>query len=107
VVLEARRALAVRHTPDQAGGLQALEPLGEDVGGNVLGRAEEVAEAGFAMEKVTDHQQRPAVADQIERACDGAKRALSFRHLLSVERSLSFYNADAIESICEPATTSF
>ena len=75
VVLEARRALGVRLAGDETGALEAFQALGQDVGGDVLGREEEIAEAGFTGEEVADDEQRPAIAEDVERAGDGAARS--------------------------------
>ncbi len=69
------RALAVYHLDDHAIFQQALEAVGEDVGGDALGRGEEVFEATFAEDEVTDDKERPAVTKNVERAGNGAGRA--------------------------------
>jgi hypothetical protein len=72
VVLEAARVLAVGDAADQARVFEALEAIGEQVGRDVFGRGQEFAEALLAVEQVADDEQCPAVADDVERAGDGA-----------------------------------
>src|SRR5205823_5098525 len=70
-----RRVLAVGRRGDEAGGLEPLEALGKDVGRNVLGRGDKLAETLLAREQVANHEQRPAIAQQVEGTGDGAQRA--------------------------------
>src|SRR5919202_456573 len=70
LVLDARRALAVGAAFDEAFALQALQALGQDVGRDLLGRIEKLAETALAGQQVADHQQRPAIADHVEGAGD-------------------------------------
>src|SRR5579871_5478607 len=67
---------AVRGTRDDALLLEPLEAIGQDVGGDAFGGGEKFAVAGFAAQQVTNHEQGPAVAEQVERAGDGAPGAL-------------------------------
>jgi hypothetical protein len=75
VVLEAGWALVIGKGEEQAGGFEAPEAFGEDVGWDVLRGGEKVAEAVLASEEVADNEQAPAVADELKRAGDGAERA--------------------------------
>jgi len=47
---------------------EALQPLGQGVGGNALFRFQELGEAALAAHQVAHDEQRPAVAEHIERA---------------------------------------
>src|SRR5258707_1152626 len=46
--------------------LKSWRPLAVGLGRDVLGRAQELAEAVLAGEQITNHQQRPAIPDDIE-----------------------------------------
>ena len=91
-VLVARRVGAVRHGLDQAGGLEASQPLGQDIGGDVLGGLEEVAEARLAGEQITHDEQSPAIAEEVEGVSDGAERAQVGHH-----QSLAVYKAQGLD----------
>src|SRR6266571_6613722 len=67
---------AVWSTRDDARFLEPLQPIGKDVSGDAFGSGKKVAEAGLAAQQVTNDQQGPAVAEDVERAGDGAPRAL-------------------------------
>ena len=71
VVVPAAGVVPVRGAGDQAGLLEALETVGQDVGGNALDGSEELAVARLAAQQVADDQQRPAVAEQVEGTGDG------------------------------------
>src|SRR5690606_24855437 len=61
---------------DDAALLQPTETRAEDVGGNALRRVEELREPSLVEEEqVTNHEQRPRVAHDVERSCDGARGA--------------------------------
>jgi hypothetical protein len=82
-VLEPLRALAVAHLLQDALLHQAVQAVGE----NVTGDAEallELVEAAEPEERVADNQQRPALADDLERPGDRAVLAL----VVAVEQSL-------------------
>jgi hypothetical protein len=70
-VLEALGALLVAPALEQALLGQALEAIGQDVAGDAEA-ALEVVEAADAQEGVADDEQRPAVAEDLEGAGDGA-----------------------------------
>ena len=56
-----------------------LEPAGEDVGGHPRQPCTKRAEAFRPQHQFTQHQQRPAVADQVERVGgEGATAALTY-----------------------------
>ncbi len=48
--------------------LQALESVGEDIGGDAFGRGGEFFEALGPHDQVADDEQRPAVAEHIQAA---------------------------------------
>ena len=53
--------------------LEALEAIGEQVGRDALERFEEVLElAALAEHEIAQDEDGPAVADDVQRACDGA-----------------------------------
>jgi hypothetical protein len=54
---------------------QPLQAVGEDVGGDALRGIEELRVAVLAADDVADHEQRPAVAEHVERAGDRAPGA--------------------------------
>jgi squalene cyclase len=58
-----------------------VEPVGEDVAGNPKALLE-LVEAAQAQEGVTNDQERPALADDLERACNRAVLAfvVPFQH---------------------------
>lgn len=69
-------ALLVRRSLHQAGSFHFLEPVGEDVRGDPLGRGQELRIARFAGEQVAQDDERPAIADNVERGSDWARRAI-------------------------------
>src|SRR6266849_1982258 len=75
VIVQAERMLAVRRAGDHARALETFEALGQNVGRNMLGRCRKLAEARLAGEQVADHEQSPAIAQDVERARDRAARA--------------------------------
>jgi hypothetical protein len=70
-VFEARRMLLIGTPLEDAGVREAFEPRGQDVGGDGERRLE-VVEAALAQKHVAQDQQRPPVADDVERARDRA-----------------------------------
>src|SRR4051812_40516566 len=70
-VLEALRALLVGHALEDALVDEAPQPGGQHVAGDPQ-RALEILEAPHAEERVAQHEQRPALADHLERARDRA-----------------------------------
>jgi hypothetical protein len=64
--------LTVLDAAKEALALQTFESVGQDVGGDVFGRGQEVAIAGLAEKQVADEQQGPAVADDVEGSGDRA-----------------------------------
>src|SRR5437899_12873783 len=56
--------------------IEPRQPIGKDVGGDAFGGGNKVAVAGLAAQQVTNDQQGPAVAEDVERAGDRAPRAL-------------------------------
>ena len=71
-VARAQRALAVALARDEPEILEPAQPAGEQVGRDRLQRAREVAVARDAAQQVAHDQQRPAIADGIERRRDRA-----------------------------------
>jgi len=67
--------LGVRDAGDQASALEAFQAVGQDVGGDVLGRSKEITEATFAGEQVANDEQGPAIADDVEGVSHGTQRA--------------------------------
>lgn len=75
MVLLARRAFGVALSRDQPALLEPFEAIREDVAGNALGRGEEVGEPPLVVqEEIPDDEERPAIADEVERAGNGAAR---------------------------------
>ena len=70
---------AVPDASDQQVLLEAVEALGQDVGGDRFRRGEQLAEALAAAQEIADEEKRPAVTDQIEGAGDRARRAPRMR----------------------------
>src|SRR5207245_8218673 len=68
VVLGPRRTLAVGDALDQALLFEPLQPLGQQVGRDLLLRGEKLAVAGLAGQQIAHDQQRPAIAEQVQRA---------------------------------------
>jgi hypothetical protein len=64
--------LAVGNSGDQACLLQALQPIGEQVGGNTLRRGEKLPIAALAAQQVPEDEQGPAIAHQVKRSCNRA-----------------------------------
>jgi NAD-dependent deacetylase len=79
VVLVACGPFLVPAPLHEAASLETPEALGEDVGGDPFGRSEEVGEPVLVVEQqVADDEQRPEIADEVERAGDrtrGPERA--------------------------------
>ena len=71
VVLEALRALLIEAALEDAVVDESLQAVGEHVAGDAE-IALEVLEAADAEERVAQQQDRPAVAEDLERAGDGA-----------------------------------
>jgi hypothetical protein len=67
----------------QARADQPLQPVGEDVGGDLfLGTGQQLAEVPLAAEHhVAQHEQAPAVAERLDRGVDRAARPRWLRHL--------------------------
>jgi hypothetical protein len=65
-VAESGRIVLVSLSCDEGRGFQPDQTVGKDVGRNALGRGEEFPVASLSPEEVSNHKQRPAVADQIE-----------------------------------------
>src|SRR5207247_3955754 len=74
-VLEALGPLAVADPLQDSFLDEPVEPIGEDVAGDAEALLE-LLEAAQAQEAVADDQERPALADDLERAGDGAVLAL-------------------------------
>ena len=69
--------LLVRFLGDYADFFQALEPIRQHICGNLLARLLQlVVELFIEPEQVTYYEQRPLVAEEIQRASDSARRAL-------------------------------
>src|SRR5579864_2918882 len=65
-VRPAARVAAVLTAEDEASLLQATQAVGQDVGGDALGRSEELAVARLAQEQIADDEEGPAVAEHIQ-----------------------------------------
>ena len=72
LVARAQRALAVALARDEAEILEPAQAAGEQVGRDRVERAREVAVARDAAQQVANDQQRPAIADGVERRGDRA-----------------------------------
>src|SRR4030095_892896 len=71
VILEPRWVLAVHPPGDQPARFHVLQPRGQRVGRDPRQRLLEIREAAWSVEnKIAQDQNRPALADQIERARD-------------------------------------
>src|SRR5262245_50122298 len=80
LVLRARRvlrALAPAHEPVR---LHEPQPVGQDVGRDALERAQQVLEPPRPGQQVANHEQGPAVADQLERLRDRAGLVIALGH---------------------------
>jgi hypothetical protein len=64
--------IAVATRRDDAGLDQPPQSIRKDVGRNALRRAQELGKASLPSDQVANHEERPAVADEIQRARDGA-----------------------------------
>ena len=71
-VARAQRTLAVALARDEAEILEPAQPAGQQVRRDGLERAGQIAVARDAAQQVADDQQRPAVADGVERRGDRA-----------------------------------
>src|SRR5262249_12298455 len=71
----AHRMLLIRGADNDAGTLQALETIRQNVGWNALRRTRELAVSALAVQQVPHHQQRPLIAHDVERIGDCAGRA--------------------------------
>jgi len=65
---------------DQTVALKGLEARSEEVGGEARKTLEMIVEANGASVEVTDDEECPAVTDEIEGACDGAKEPVGAWH---------------------------
>lgn len=71
------RTLLVHGTHDNPGIRQSLQAIGEDVGRDSLGRIQQLPVGAFAVQQVANDQQRPFVANHVERACNGTLEFLA------------------------------
>ena len=67
LIVDARRVFAVADGFDDARPLEAFQAIGKRVGRNAFLRFDELREAMLATHQVANHQQRPAVAEYVER----------------------------------------
>src|SRR2546423_6087852 len=75
VVDELATVRGIRSTEDQPFALEELQAVGEDIGGDMLVGPGKVAEPAIVREQeVADDQQRPPVAEDVERRCNWAAR---------------------------------
>jgi hypothetical protein len=73
MIFHPRRAVCITLARDQPALFEPIEPVGEDVAGNPLGRILEIREAPLVVQQeIPNHQQRPAIADEIECASNRA-----------------------------------
>src|SRR5207247_6448975 len=79
LVFEARWMGAVRDASDQQLLLEAVEALGQNIGGDCFRRGQQLAEALATPEQIADEQKGPSVTDQVEGAGDRARRATRMR----------------------------
>src|SRR5438067_1089279 len=77
VVLRSQRMLAIDVPFDDAGGFELLEAVGEDARRHRRLALEELLELRCAEQHVADDQQRPAIADDVERLRDWAHLAVA------------------------------
>jgi len=68
---------------DDARVLETRQAIGKDVGGYSFGRLEDLSIGVSAMEQVADDEERPLVANEIQRARNRAGRTLLDRDLTS------------------------
>src|SRR5688572_12785829 len=66
---------AVAPRADHAFPDEQLQAVGQDVGRDTLGRLYELRVSALAAHHVADHEQRPAIAEHVERAGHRAARA--------------------------------
>src|SRR5262245_55932754 len=70
----------VGRLPQEPAVLEPPQAIGQHVGGNALGRREKVRELVLPQEhQVSDDEEGPAVADQVQGVCDRADRAPGMR----------------------------
>jgi hypothetical protein len=75
MIFLARRVLCVFPPDDQPAALEPLESIRQDVAGDSLRRREELSETTFVVEQqIANDEERPPVADQIERTGDRTSR---------------------------------
>src|SRR5437899_9185946 len=80
--------------------IEPRQPIGKDVGGDAFGSGKKVAEAGLAAQQVTNDQQGPAVAEDVERAGDGAPRALGVATVVGAQLS-NLHIASITATLCD------
>jgi len=61
--------------PDDSGGREAPQAVGQHVGRNRFGRILKLCKAAFPAHQVADDEQRPPIAEQVERARHGTPRS--------------------------------
>ena len=68
------RVLLIGSLINQACFFQSLQPVGKDVGRNPFGRILQLFVRGVASHQISNDEQRPLIADKVERVRDGARR---------------------------------
>ena len=91
------RMLLVGGARDDSGLLEALQPLGQDVGRDALGRGAKLAVRPLAVEDVANDEQRPLVANDIECAPRPGKETSGFS-------SASLWRAFGVPARADPVT---
>jgi hypothetical protein len=92
-ILVARRTLLVAPPLDEAAAFEALQTLRQDVGRDLFRRREKIGEAVLVVEEqVTQDDQRPGVAEDVQRARDGAPGAKLAEHGPDCTMSLAICN---------------
>src|SRR5262249_17474167 len=84
---------------DQALRAHRAQPRRQDVGGYPLGRAQEVLKIPLAAYKVAHDQQRPAIANEVQRTSDGTVGASHRPRFLAALHHSPFYLPSASVSI--------
>ncbi len=95
-----------RFCADDAGGLQTAQPPGKDVGCDSLARILKILECPEATNHhVANDQQRPAIAEDLERDTDRTARPLlrlGFRKQFSRRYQYHLQNASRLGTTCRP-----
>ena len=76
----AGRVLGVELAGDDAVRLEDLQPLGQHVGRDALERGQQILEASRPRQQIADDQERPPLAEELERLGHGTRLAVALGH---------------------------